>query len=580
MLRARVALTFSEGEVQELHRRAAGWYEDQGLSEEAIQHALAAGDILLASAIMWRALPAVLNHEDRPTLERWLGMLPEEFVQAQAELLLIRAWALLFRWQLRPLADAVRQIQLLLEDGAGRGQGAVPTAIPPAIAAQTAIFYGQAAYHANRSQQAIGLLQSALDLLPPTAAYLRGGAVLYLGVSLQASGNFAAAERLLLEQHALYPHKRDGFALRLCLSLCFCYQAEGRLEQIRQVALDMLAQAQDSGLATLQCWAHYFLGLVHYQWNDLTAAQTHFDAVMARRYLANMAAVRAGMSHLALLHQVRGSSDEARRVLEVMAAIDLEHQGREDETTHAMRAWLADLRGDREAAERWANAFTAPPPDAPLLWLANPHVIKARLLLAQGGEANLKEAAASLDKLLAIAAATYNVRAEIELLALRAAVLHGSGHYDAAVASLRRAVMLAQPGGFVRVFVDTGPQLRPLLVRLSQHGLAVRHLLGAFAPGPESTPAAVSPTHGAHNGRSEHTGGDHGAIPVESLTAREVDVLILLREPLSTREIARRLEITQATLKRHTINIYGKLGVNTRWDAVISGEELGYLQVR
>jgi LuxR family maltose regulon positive regulatory protein len=578
MLRDRGAAALTPAGVQELHRRAAGWYAEQGLIDEAIQHALAANDLPLASAIMWRALPTVLNHEDRPTLERWLGLLPEDFVQVRPELLLIRAWSLQFRWQLPLLAETVRQIELLLEDKNGAGQAASQGEISPDVAAQVAIFCGQAAFLANRPQQAIDALQRARELLLPSATYLRGGTMLYLGISLQASGQFAEAERLLLAHHELCLCKCDGFALRLCLSLCFCYSSQGRLEPARQIAHDMLVQAQNSELPTLQSWAHYFLGWVHYQWNDLTAAQTHFDAVLARRYLANMAVIRAGMSQLALLHDVRGSRHEAWQILDLLTEIDLEHYGREDDATRAMRAWLALRMGDSEAAGQWATAFTTPPANAPLLWLANPHVIKVRILLACGGEADLKAAASLLNELLAIAIATFNIRAEIELLALQAAVLHASGRYDAAVASLRQAVAMAQPGGFVRVFVDTGPQLRAILLRLSQYGLAVRHLLGAFAPNSEPAPAASLHTQGAAHSRSEHTGDDTTARLLVPLTAREMDVLTLLREPLSTKEIARRLGITHATLKRHTINLYGKLSVNTRWDAVTSGERLGYLE--
>ena len=247
-----------------------------------------------------------------------------------------------------------------------------------AMRAQIAILHGQEAFYVNRPEQAAGMLQEALRLLSKSSTFLRGGAILYLGVSMQASGQYAAAERMLLEHHERYDDKRDGFALRVCLSLCFIYMAEGRLEQVRQVAYDMLSQAQPRGLATMQSWAHYFLGLVHYQWNDLEAAETHFTAVLDRRYEANMAVVRTGMHLLALVHQVRGHDDEAGRVLDLMCELDLDHQGREDTATRAMRAWLLLLQGDLAAAARWADAFTAPVPDQPIIWSANPYIIKAR----------------------------------------------------------------------------------------------------------------------------------------------------------------------------------------------------------
>ena len=316
-------------------------------------------------------------------------------------------------------------------------------------------------------------LQEALQLLSKSSTYLRGGAILYLGVSMQASGQYAAAERMLLEHHERYDDKRDGFALRVCMSLCFIYMAEGRLEQVRQVAHDMLSQAKPRGLATMQSWAHYFLGLVHYQWNDLEAAETHFTAVLARRYAANMAVVRSGMHLLALVHQVRGHDEEAGRVLDLISELDLDHQGREDVATRAMRAWLQLLQGDLAAAARWADAFAAPVPDQPLLWPANPHIVKARILLARHSEADLATACEVLNELHAIAVRTHNTRAEIEILAMHALATNLQGHYDQAQTLLRRAVNLSRPGGFVRVFVDLGPQMKAMLVRLAQHGVPV-----------------------------------------------------------------------------------------------------------
>ena len=566
MLRRRLAERLSPAEVSQLHCNAAAWFADQGLTNEALHHAMLAGDLELASQIMWSALPRVLNQEDRPTLERWLSLLPESFSHDRLELLLLKAWSLQFRWQLGAQAGVLRQIESLLDDSnaamaAGDAAGPGRDSRMQAISAQIAILRGQEAFHVNRAEQAIAMLQAALQLLPKSSTYLRGGAILYLGVSMQASGQYAAAERMLLEHHEHYDDKRDGFALRVCLSLCFIYVAEGSLEQVRQVANDMLSQAKPRGSATMQSWAHYFLGLVHYQWNDLEAAETHFTAVLGRRYAANMAVVRSGMHLLALVHQVRGHDEKADRVLDLLYELDLDHQGREDVATRAMRAKLQLLQGDLAAAARWADAYTAPVPDQPILWPANPYIIKARILLTGRSEADLAAACGMLSELHEIAIRTHNTRAEIEILAIHALATNLQGHYDQAQTLLRRAVNLSQPGGFVRVFVDLGPQMKAMLVRLAQHGIPVQALIAAF-PHTAPVPAISYP------------------LPdlVESLTAREVDVLALLREPLSPKEIARQLDIAPATVKRHTINIYNKLGVNNRWDAVARAEELGQLR--
>ena len=485
MLRQRLAAQLTSDEVRELHRRAATWFADQGLTNEALHHAMLAGDHDLASQIMWSALPGVLNQEDRPTLERWLSLLPESVIQGRPEPLLLKAWSLQFRWQLGAQADVLRQIESLLDGrnaamAAGDAADAEQDSRLQMMRAQLAVLRGQEAFYVNRPEQAIAMLQEALQLLPQSSTYLRGGAILYLGVSMQANGQSAAAERKLLELHDRYDDKRDGFALRICLSLCFIYLAEGRLEQVRQVAHDLLSQAKPRGLATMQSWAHYFLGLVYYHWNDLEPAETHFSAVLDRRYAANMVVVRNGMHLLALVHQIRGHDQEADRVLDLMCELDLDLQGREDVATRAMRAWLLLMQGDLAAAARWADAFTAPVPDQPLLWPVNPYIIKARILLTRRSEADLAAACEMLSELHAIAIRTHNIRAEIEILAMHALATNLQGRYDQAQTLLRRAVNLAEPGGFVRVFVDLGPQLKAMLLRLAQHGVPVRAIIAAF----------------------------------------------------------------------------------------------------
>ena len=151
----------------------------------------------------------------------------------------------------------------------------------------------------------------------------------------------------------------------------------------------MLRLCANQPLATMQSWAEYFLGLAYYEWNQLAAAESHFAAVAERRHVAIMVVVRDAMHQLALLQQRRGDASAAWRTLEQLSELELEQNGREDEGTRGLRARLLLMQGDLEAAGRWADAFAAPVPDQPLLWLANPHLIKVRILLARQHETDL-----------------------------------------------------------------------------------------------------------------------------------------------------------------------------------------------
>ena len=218
-------------------------------------------------------------------------------------------------------------------------------------------------------------------------------------------------------------------------------------------------------------------------------------------------------------------------------------------------------------------AYAAPVVGRSLLWLQDPHLAKARILLARGTDADVQSALDILDALLEIARRTFSVRSQIEALALRALALEKQGKAAAALAALQQAVELARPGGFIRVFVDLGPPMQTMLLRLAGQGFAaetVRRILAAFPEPPRkiATGDAGSGIHAAN------------ARLVEPLTDRELEVLALLRERLSNKEIAHMLALSPMTVKRYTVNVYGKLGVNKRWDAVIKAEALGILPPR
>jgi ATP/maltotriose-dependent transcriptional regulator MalT len=149
--------------------------------------------------------------------------------------------------------------------------------------------------------------------------------------------------------------------------------------------------------------------------------------------------------------------------------------------------------------------------------------------------------------------------------------LRGQGETGAAISVLRQAVDLAWPGGFIRVFVDLGRPMQAMLHRLAKHGYPVErinHILAAF---PEYEKVEVEQPYGQSHGNSTST---------EPLTPRELEILQLLRGPASNKEIAKILNISYETVRRHIANIYDKLGVNGRWKAVARAEELNILPPR
>jgi LuxR family maltose regulon positive regulatory protein len=206
--------------------------------------------------------------------------------------------------------------------------------------------------------------------------------------------------------------------------------------------------------------------------------------------------------------------------------------------------------------------------------LEEPQVTRVRVLVARGGDTDLHLATQILDVLDEIADRTHNLRYKIEILALRALVLDGQGETGQGSTMLKQAVDLARPGGFIRVFADLGKSMQAMLRRLVSQGHSVETINRILAAFPADDKKRVG-----SESLARQPSPDISAV-AEPLTRRELEVLALLRGPSSIKEIAQILNISYGTAKGHTINLYAKLGVNRRWEAVTRAEELNILPPR
>ena len=421
-------------QVAELHRRAAAWFQERGLIDEAIRHALAINDLGLAAELMVAGLCDVLNREDRVTLDRWLRLLPDDFVQRQPWLLTIKAVAVGFSWQLAASYKLLDQIDALLDKGEDPAPG-TGTATMRWIGAQdlsaprgiVATLRGQQAFASGQAERAVAYSEDALALVPNRWRYVRGVAVQYWGMAMQAIGRGNDARRRLIDEYAGLLEKADTYAPRLLFAACFNAIEAGDLEQAEQYGQVMLDQATAGRLPQAVGFSHYFLGVVHYCRNELDAAEQHFGELVAQRLSVHTQAARNGMIGLTRVHVARADIGAAWPVMELLSQFDLDRLGQDGEDARSLRAQLEYLQGDTESAFRWADGFTAPVAVRSLLWLQNPHLAKAQILLERGTDADVQSALDILDVLLEGAERTFSVRSQIEVLALRALALDRQG---------------------------------------------------------------------------------------------------------------------------------------------------------
>ena len=411
---------------------------------------------------------------------------------------------------------------------------------------------------------------------------MRGGAAkLFMGMSMQSIGQGGAVERLLLDEYQSVVEKTNSHALWLLFAVSFNALQDGRLAQARLTGEIMLQQATRGGFVAFQGWAHYILGLAHYLWNDHDAAAQCFGKIAEQPYVFYALTARNGLMGMVLTLRAQGVHAAAWQTLADLSQLELDQLGFEHEETRALRAYLFMAQGDNENALRWADTLATTVPDRPLMSPLDPQMIRAQILLARGTPADIAVALDIVDTLYELAERTHNTRFRIALLALQALLFDAQGRSDAADAALQQAIDLAQPGGAIRSFVELGPAMHGLLSRLAQQDDApdaIRRILAAF---PVLEKKIATGDAESRNRAANARLNEQRVEPlIEPLTNREREVLALLRERLSNKEIARELSLSPMTVKRHTANLYGKLGVNKRRDAVLKAEALKILPAR
>lgn len=571
--------------VAVLHRRASAWHEQNGLLAGAIDHALAAGDFERAAQLIERVAEATLMRSEATTLLKWLDALPEAQLRARPSLCLHYSWVLLLRGS--PLGVVEERL-------AHAEEHLSPLALP--LRAWLAYYRGDVA-------AAIELSQTALEQLPATELFLRGLASLCLASAYHTKGDVAASQRVL--QGAALGSDRTGNVMAAVYAAFYraeCCRREGDLRQARSLLEEALDLATDGSGDRLPIAGQVLMGLgeIAREWNELDVATRYLlEGIALAEGWAPVTAIEA-YETLARIRQARGDWDGAHEALRAMRQVAIGFKG-SDLVVRAVdmaeaRMQIAQsgassrsgplLEGVRRWAERYGLGGEVDPPtlekndDVIVRRIRKyEYPVAARLLMAEGRQA---EAVALLEAALPIAEQSNRIGLVIEYQMLMALAARTLGQSERAMRSLERALALAEPAGFFRIFLDEGEPMARLLHEAASRRTCpgyVGRLLAAYRGSGIGGPGDAGPQrHG--DTATWHTGFDSrppSPDPGPPLSKRELEVLRLVAEGLSNEEIARRLVVSLPTIKFHTSNIFGKLGVRNRTEAVAKAQGLGLL---
>jgi LuxR family maltose regulon positive regulatory protein len=534
----------------ELHKRAAYWYADHRYHNLAVKHALLTEDTDQAVQAIASAAPNAIQGATFNILFNWFAALPDQVVRANGELAMYKGYALFFTQTYEASLPYVIAAQDNLSPDSSTGvQGRLMS-----LQAHIALCEG-------RPDDVIRLSRDALEYLDDDDIFFRNLAFNVLGQILETKGDVISAAEIYQQAFSLGSQSGERMGtLVVFTNLVFALNELGR----RNEAVRLCERYQeDLGDEVLS--GQTLSDVVSLSWSMLSyeADQLELARQQAQRALESL--TRVGISQgiswaqyvLARIHLVTGELDKMNHLI---------HEGNQHasltgtEIIHG--AWFKALsaqaslqHGDMASASLWADEAGLSAQDNPHHWLEQSYFTYTRLLIAQD---RLQEAKTLLNTMEVNAREGKRLRKMITIYLLQAIADHSGGDEQGAITQLESAVQLAAPQGYFRAFLDEDNTIITLLPHL-QH-LApqfVDQLLASSQPGRVLPPAATS--------------------LVEPLTPRELEVLKLVGRGLSNREIADALFVTLGTVKKHLNNIFSKLDVKNRTQAVARAVELHLL---
>lgn len=536
-----------EATVAELHIRASKWFEDSGRVIEAFEHAVAANDIERAERLMeGDGMPLQFHGAMTPILN-WLESLPAELMDARPSLWVAYASALTMVGKpVGSIEKILQAAEAALYDDQSDDKTRDLTGHVAAIRAMLAI-------PQNQVETIIAQSRRALEYLHPKNLSVRTTTMWTLGYAYQLQGDRAAAIQAHTE--ALSISQASGnimISIAAATSLGQIQEAENQLHQATKNYRDVLQLAGDPPLPAA-CEAHLGLARIFYEWNDLDAAQEHGEqSLQLAQKMENVDTPASCELLFARLKLARGDVEGAAEKL-----ANAEQFVQQNNFVHRMpnvvtvKVLVSLRQGKLAKAADLAKTHKLP-------------ISQARVHLAQGDSS---AALAALESYRQQVEAKEWGDERLKVMVLQTVALHAEGEDDRAVGLLEEALVLAEPGGYIRIFVDEGPLMADLLSKTAIQGVMLSYiskLLGAFE-------------NEEKKGENESFRSPTQSPLIEPLSKRELEILQLIAQGFSNREIGDRLFLALNTVKGHNRKIFNKLQVQRRTEAVARARELNLL---
>ncbi len=547
--------------IFQLHVNASEWFEANGFLDEAINHALAAKDYWRAARLYCREQLEIIYSRPLSTLDRWLASFPDNFLCTEPWLCIAKAYVLWATGRRGELESYVICAEHALAEMVAVGSFSESSPEYKALLGYIFTFKAMAAYTRNEFAQAVALSQQAIAVIPQDArnhAFALAG--LYMAYEL--SGDIARSAETC-SQAIITARHQNYFSLHATASytLARLLRVQGHLhngELMTRQALEFVDR-QDQSRLFHNGILHIALAEIYYERNALDDMQSELEAGLTLCRQGGMSTLLTiGLFNLSLLRHARGDWLGA---LEVLQEIERGCQEMDpttyQETCTTHRLWWQAEQGNLAGLEEAVSHFNLDLGQNLSIERFHQLYHASQFLYYLGRH---EEALQVLHNIESLASSSGLSGWLINIFAMQAIIWQKAGSDSRALDCLGRALELAEPEGYVRVFLDLGDPMRKLLLETRRHSVKpdfTNRILAAY--------------------EEQYLTTVHPIKTPEILSKRELELLRLIAAGRSNKQIADELFISIGTVKRHTANIFDKLDVSNRTEAVARAREINLL---
>jgi LuxR family maltose regulon positive regulatory protein len=563
LLQKELKKRYSKAERKSLHKKATDWYAENSMIDEALFHAREAGEYDVVALLVASYFHRVLDQDQDYMLENWLAYLPEDLICKIPQLYIIRMWILKDHEAFHVLPEMIEKFVNMHPD------------IDEELQAQISFFRGIVQFWSGAVAECIKSFEETLSMLPTYLyAGLLGETEVYHATAMQMNGRGEEVEAYL-EKRLLIENSPYNYRFKLIGALIFRNILAGKLNivfplahQIKQIDVELERNP------FLVAWTDYILGSIYFRQNRLDDAAHYLEKASECRYIMDLVSPVDCFSIQLLVCQARGDNDAYQVVFKQFSEFIKER------STPIFRSWffsvqtrLALQQNNLIQAEKYFRKVEVFNGDQNFLfWTEDPRITYCRLLIYRNTVDSLDEAFDLLHNYLLTAQSLHHVLLTMEIYILLAVLENKRNNDCIALNHLENAVELAEPCNAIRLFLEVGDEIKPLLKKLCK-----KSSLSDFIQDMLNQMQSNCKKIGNIKDSSCSTTASVPLPVCEKLTNREMDVILLLKDRLTNQEIADKLSISIATVKRHTITIYQKLGAKNRRDAVIKAARDGII---